>query len=68
MYDIYFPKLPVKDGNSILSVTADTPSSDCTATNADYKDGTKGRTLIVVETKDCTNVFADRGFHLLIFG
>lgn len=68
VYDIYFPKAPVKDGNSILAVTADTPSADCTATEADYTGGSGGRTLIVVETKDCTNVFANRGFHLLIFG
>lgn len=68
VYDIYFPRLPVKDGNSILVATPDTPSADCTAVNADYTGGPNGHTLIVVETKDCTNAFAARGFHLVIFG
>jgi hypothetical protein len=67
VYDIYFRKAPIKDGNSILLVTPDTPSADCTATSADYADRGK-HVVVVVETKDCTNVFADRGFHLVVFG
>ena len=67
VYYIHFPGAPIKDGNSILVVTPDTPSADCTATNADYAGSSKG-TVVAVETKDCTNVFADRGFHLVVFG
>lgn len=67
VYDIFFPQAPINDGNSILVATPDTPSGDCTATNADYALGSNG-TVVVVETKDCTNVFADRGFHLVVFG
>jgi len=67
VYEIFFPKVPIKDGNSLLVATPDTPSADCTATNADYAGSTRG-TVVVVETKDCSNAFADRGFHLLVFG
>jgi hypothetical protein len=66
IYDIFFPGVPIQDGNSILLVTPDTPSGDCTAVNADYAGGSQG-VVVVVETKDCTNVFADRGFHLVVF-
>ena len=51
----------------MLEVTPDTPSADCTAANADYANA-GAATVIAVETKDCTNVFADRGFHLVVFG
>jgi len=30
VYDIFFSKVPVKDGNSRLVVTPDAPSVDCT--------------------------------------
>jgi len=66
IYYIHFPGAPIKDGNSILAVTPDTPSGDCTATNADYA-VTGKNPVVAVETKDCTNVFADRGFHLVVF-
>jgi hypothetical protein len=67
VYDIFFPKVPIKDGNSILVATPDTPSANCTVTNADYAGSTRG-TVVAVETKDCSNTFADRGFHLIVFG
>lgn len=67
VYYIFFPGVPIRDGNTVLLVTPDTPSADCTATNADYALGSKG-TVVGVETKGCTNVFADRGFHLVVFG
>ncbi|HTW09069.1 MAG TPA: hypothetical protein VME46_16290, partial [Acidimicrobiales bacterium] len=71
LYYVKFPKAPVlgdnTGGNSVLSVTPDTPSADCTMANADYA-GSGATTLIAVETKDCTNSFTDRGFHLVVFG
>jgi hypothetical protein len=48
-------------------MTPHTPSADCTATKADYAGSARG-TMVVVETKDCSNNFADKGFHLLVFG
>jgi hypothetical protein len=67
VYDIKFPSAPFLDGNSVLLVTPDTPSANCTAVNADYANS-GASTVIVVETKDCANTFADRGFHLVVFG
>ena len=71
VYYLKFPGAPIlgqnSGGNSVLEVTPDTPSADCTAANADYANA-GAATVIAVETKDCTNVFADRGFHLVVFG
>jgi hypothetical protein len=66
VYYIQFPGAGITDGNSILEVTPDTPSVDCTAVNADYALAPTGP-VIAVETKDCTNKFADRGFHLVVY-
>jgi hypothetical protein len=68
VYYILFPSAPIRDGNTILLATPDTPSVDCTATNADYAVNGSGEAVVAVETKDCANTFADRGFHLVVFG
>ena len=66
VYYLKFPNANIlgqnNGGNSVLSVTADTPSADCTAVEADYL-GAGAATSIAVETKNCTNTFNDRGFH-----
>ena len=71
VYYVKFPNAPIlgqnTGGNSVLSVTPDTPSADCTAVNADYANSGTA-TVVAVETKDCKNTFADRGFHLVVFG
>jgi len=71
LYYVRFPGVPVlgqgNTANSVLSVTPDTPSADCTVANADYL-GAGATASVAVETKDCTNSFADRGFHLVVFG
>jgi len=66
VYYIHFPGAGITDGNSILEVTPDTPSVDCTAVNADYAVDKSGP-VVAVETKDCSNRFADRGFHLIAY-
>ena len=71
VYYVKFPHAPITGGNgggnSVLSVTPDTPSANCTAVDADYANS-GASTVIAVETKDCTNSFADRGFHLVVVG
>jgi hypothetical protein len=47
-----------------LSVTPDTSPVDCTSTNAAYAATATGAPLISVQTKDCNNTAADRGFDL----
>ena len=67
-YYITFPNAPFygnpTDGNSVLSVTPDTPSGDCTTVNADYGSillGSGGSPKVIeVWTRDCTQGFADR--------
>ena len=70
IYYLKFPNAPVvgqnSGGNSVLLVTPDTPSANCTAVVADYSNSGTA-TVIVVETKDCANRFADRGFYLVVF-
>ena len=77
LYFVEFPNAPVlgqyTGGNSILSVTPDTPSGDCTVVNADYANSgaiaaSAATSVIFVFTKDCTDSFADRGFHLVVLG
>jgi hypothetical protein len=67
IYELNFPGAPILNGNNVLEVTPDTPSAACTAVNADYAN-TGAATAVVVETKACTNVFADQGFYLSVFG
>ena len=71
VYYLKFPNASITGGNtggnSVLSVTPDTPSANCTAVDADYANS-GAATVLAVETKDCTNSFADRGFHLVVFG
>lgn len=68
LYYISFPGSPFRDGNTILLATPDTPSSACTAVNADYGGGGSTGTYVVVETKTCSGVSSDAGFHLVVFG
>jgi hypothetical protein len=66
VFDISFPGLGAKLATSVLEVTPDTPSANCTAVNADYL-GSGSTTQVVVETKDCNGTFSDRGFHLIAY-
>jgi hypothetical protein len=67
VYDISVDGLNVQDDNTVILVTPNTPSTDCTATNASNASNAS-TTFIVVETKDCDDTAADRGFHVIAFG
>ena len=66
-YDISFQGFDVEDDNTVMFVTPNTPSADCTATNASSASNASTR-FIVVETKDCDGTAVDRGFHVIAFG
>ena len=68
-YYLNFPNAPVgqlASGNGVLSVTPDTPPADCTSANAAYSATAAGASPISVQTKDCNDTAADRGFHLVV--
>lgn len=68
VYYLRFPSSNIRDGNSVLLVTPDTPSGQCTAPIADYASSGAGPVIAVI-TQDCkTGSAADRGFHVVAFG
>ena len=73
IYDLKCSRAPRSSMAHVLSATPDDQppnvvryAEDCTAANADYTNS-GAATMIVVEIKQCTNSFVDRGFHLVVF-